>query len=145
MRDLAGLGSDLPRSWQPNWRMDGPRYYKRASRGPSIYWWEPLIRGVFQTGPRLTLRSGFFARCRTACPKPRASSRRRFPLDPNDARTYLHLGETRLYLGQAEAGIPPLEQAIRLRPNDPNIVITYWASGTCQLLLGRVDQAIDLL
>jgi len=66
-------------------------------------------------------------------------------LDPNDARTYLHLGETRLYLGQAEAGIPPLEQAIRLRPDDPNIVITYWALGTCQLLLGRVDQAIDLL
>jgi tetratricopeptide (TPR) repeat protein len=66
-------------------------------------------------------------------------------LEPNDARTYLHLGETRLYLGQAEAGIPPLEQAIRLRPDDPNIVITYWALGTCQLLLGRVDQAIDLL
>ena len=66
-------------------------------------------------------------------------------LDPKNARTYLHLGETLLYLGQPEAGIPPLEQAIRLRPDDPNIAITYWALGTCQLLLGRVDQAIDLL
>jgi tetratricopeptide (TPR) repeat protein len=66
-------------------------------------------------------------------------------LDPNNARTYLHLGETLLYLGQPEAGIPPLEQAIRLRPDDPDIAITYWALGTCQLLSGRVDQAIDLL
>ncbi len=66
-------------------------------------------------------------------------------LDPNNARTYLHLGETRLYLGQPEAGISPLEQAIRLRPDDPNLAFTYWALGTCQLLLGRVDQAIDLL
>jgi Tfp pilus assembly protein PilF len=65
--------------------------------------------------------------------------------DPNDIRTYLHLGETLLYLGQPEAGIPPLEQAIRLRPNDPNTAITYWALATCQLLSGRVDQAIDLL
>jgi len=66
-------------------------------------------------------------------------------LDPNNARTYLHLGEILLYLGQPEAGIPPLEQAIRLSPDDANIGITYWALGTCQLLLGRVGQAIDLL
>src|SRR5467141_1848754 len=55
-------------------------------------------------------------------------------LDPNNPRTYLHLGETRLYLGQPEAGISPLEQAIRLRPDDPNLAFTYWALGTCQLL-----------
>ena len=49
-------------------------------------------------------------------------------LDPNNARTYLHLGETSLYLGQPEAGIPPLEQAIRLRPDDPilRLTIGYW-------------------
>jgi adenylate cyclase len=66
-------------------------------------------------------------------------------LDPNNARSHLHLGETLLYLGRPDAGIPPLEQAIRLSPDDPNIGITYWALGTCQLLSGRVDQAIDLL
>jgi tetratricopeptide (TPR) repeat protein len=66
-------------------------------------------------------------------------------LDPNNARAYLHLGQTRLFLGQPEAAIPPLEQAIRLGPDDPKVVIAYWALGTCQLLLGRVDQAIDLL
>jgi tetratricopeptide (TPR) repeat protein len=66
-------------------------------------------------------------------------------LDPDNARTYLHLAQTRLYLGEPEAGISPLERAIRLRSDDPNIALTYWALGTCQLLLGRVDQAIDLL
>jgi tetratricopeptide (TPR) repeat protein len=66
-------------------------------------------------------------------------------LDPNNPRIYLHLGETLLYLGQPEAAIPPLQQAIRLRPDDPNIAITYWALGTCQLLSGRVDQAVNLL
>jgi tetratricopeptide (TPR) repeat protein len=50
-----------------------------------------------------------------------------------------------LYLGQPEAAIPPLEQAIRLRPDDPNLAITYWALGTCQLLSGRLDQAIEPL
>jgi tetratricopeptide (TPR) repeat protein len=66
-------------------------------------------------------------------------------LDPNNARAYLHLAQTRLYLGEPEAAIQPLEQAIRLRSDDPNIATTYWLLGTCQLLLGRVDQAIDLL
>ena len=66
-------------------------------------------------------------------------------LDPSNVRAQLHLGETRLFLGEPEAGIAPLEQAIRLGPDGPNRAIAYWALGTCQLLLGRVDQAIDLL
>src|SRR5207237_9826458 len=66
-------------------------------------------------------------------------------LDPENARAQLHLGETRLFLGEPEAGIAPLERAIRLAPDGPNIAIAYWALGTCQLLLGRVDPAIDLL
>jgi len=66
-------------------------------------------------------------------------------LHPNNPRTYQHLGETLLYVGQAEAAIPPLEQAIRLNPDGPNVAMSYWALGTCQLLLGHVDQAIDLL
>ena len=66
-------------------------------------------------------------------------------LDPDNARVYLHLGQTRLFLGHPEAAIPPLEQAIRLGPDDRKDAITYWVLGTCQLLLGRVDQAIDLL
>ena len=91
------------------------------------------------------LALGLLRQMQNRLPEAQSEFETAISLDPNDARTYLHLGETRLYLGQAEAGIPPLEQAIRLRPDDPNIVITYWALGTCQLLLGRVDQAIDLL
>jgi hypothetical protein len=66
-------------------------------------------------------------------------------LGSNNARTYLHLGETLLYLGQPEAAIPLLQEVIRLRPDDSNAAIAYWALGTCQLFLARVDQAIDLL
>ena len=66
-------------------------------------------------------------------------------LDPSNARAQLHLGETRLFLGEPDAGIAPLEQAIRLAPDGPNLAIAYWALGTCQLLLGQVDQAVDLL
>jgi len=91
------------------------------------------------------LALGLLRQMQNRLPEAQSEFETAISLDPNDARTYLHLGETRLYLGQAEAGIPPLEQAIRLRPDDHNIVTTYWALGTCQLLLGRVDQAIDLL
>jgi tetratricopeptide (TPR) repeat protein len=66
-------------------------------------------------------------------------------LDPTNARAQLHLGVTRLYRGEPERGIAPLEEAIRLTPDGPNLAIAYWALGTCQLLLGRADQAIDLL
>jgi len=66
-------------------------------------------------------------------------------LDPNNARAYLHVGESLLYLGQPDAAVAPLEQAIRLRSDDSNLAITYWALGTCRLLSGRLNQAIDLL
>jgi tetratricopeptide (TPR) repeat protein len=66
-------------------------------------------------------------------------------LDPYNARAYMHLGQTRLFLGRPEAAIPPLEQAISLGPDSSKVGITYWALGTSRLLLGRVDHAIDLL
>src|SRR5215510_4729485 len=53
--------------------------------------------------------------------------------------------ERSLFLGEPEAAIAPIEQAIRLAPDSPNLAIAYWALGTCQLFLRRVDQAIDLL
>jgi class 3 adenylate cyclase/tetratricopeptide (TPR) repeat protein len=66
-------------------------------------------------------------------------------LDPDNARSSLHLGETLLYLGQPKAAITPLERSIRLAPDGPNIAVAYWILGTSQLLSGRADQAIDLL
>ena len=64
------LSTKLADGWSPVLQEDIPRAEHLLS--------EAVDRGVFRTGPRLTLRSGFFARSRTACPKPRASSRRRF-------------------------------------------------------------------
>lgn len=64
-------------------------------------------------------------------------------LEPSGVRSYLHLGETLLYLGQPEAGISPLEHAIRVSPTNPSLVITYLALGACQLLSGKLDQAFD--
>ena len=88
---------------------------------------------------------GVLRQIQTRLPEAQTEFETAISLDPNNARTYSHLGETLLYLGQPEAAIPRLEQAIRLRPDDPNVAMTYWALGACQLLLGRADQAIDLL
>ena len=66
-------------------------------------------------------------------------------LNPNDARAFYQLGLTLMFLGHPEAGIPDIEQAIRLDPQDPNMSTLYWALGTCHLLLGQVDKAIDFL
>jgi adenylate cyclase len=88
---------------------------------------------------------GVLRQMQTRLPEAQTEFETAISLDPNNARTHSHLGETLLYLGQPEAAIPSLEQAIRLRPDDPHIAMTYWALGACQLLLGRMDQAIDLL
>jgi TolB-like protein/class 3 adenylate cyclase/tetratricopeptide (TPR) repeat protein len=66
-------------------------------------------------------------------------------LNRNDARAFYQLGLTLMFLGHPEAGIPDIEQAIRLDPQDPNMSTLYWALGTCHLLLGQVDEAIDFL
>jgi len=66
-------------------------------------------------------------------------------LDRNNARAYFNLGQTLMFLGQPEAGIPYVEKALRLNPFDPNTAGFYWLLGMCHLLLHHVDQAIDLL
>jgi len=131
------LATKLADGWSPVLQEDIPRA-------------EHLLVGAVDNGgvsnrTAAHLALGLLRQMQNRLPEAQSEFETAILLDPNDARTYLHLGETRLYLGQAEAGIPPLEQAIRLRPDDHNIVTTYWALGTCQLLLGRVDQAIDLL
>jgi len=66
-------------------------------------------------------------------------------LDRNNARAHLQLGNTLLFMGQPEAGIPHVEKAIRLNPYDPNAATFYLVLGLCRLFLGQVDEAIDLL
>jgi adenylate cyclase len=65
-------------------------------------------------------------------------------LDRNNARAIFQLGQTMMWLGQPEAGIPLLEKAIRLNPHDPTLASHYAMLGLCHLVLGHVDQAIDL-
>jgi tetratricopeptide (TPR) repeat protein len=50
-------------------------------------------------------------------------------LDRNDARAFFLLGQTLMFLGQPEAGIPHIEKAIRLDPHDPDVTTLYWAFG----------------
>jgi TolB-like protein/class 3 adenylate cyclase/Flp pilus assembly protein TadD len=66
-------------------------------------------------------------------------------LDRNNARAFYQLGNTLLYIGLPEAGIPHIEKAIRLNPYDPNRANFYASLGMCHLVLGHVDEAIDLL
>jgi Flp pilus assembly protein TadD len=106
---------------------------------------EAIDRGDVANRAAAHFTLGVLRQMQNRLPEAQSECEKAISLDPNNARAYLHLGETVLYLGRPEAGISPLEQAIRLSPDDPNIGITYWALGTCQLLSGRVDQAIDLL
>jgi adenylate cyclase len=66
-------------------------------------------------------------------------------LDRSNARAFFQLGQTWLWLGQPEAGIPYVEKAIRLNPHDQTLASHHAILGYCHLLLGHVDQAIDLL
>jgi predicted negative regulator of RcsB-dependent stress response len=131
------LSTKLADGWSPVLQEDMPRA-------------EYLLVGAIDKGGISNRAAAHFAlgvlrQMQTRLPEAQSEFETAISLDPNSARAYLHLAQTRLYLGEPEAAISPLEQAIRLRSDDPNIAITYWALGTCQLLLGRVDQAIDLL
>jgi len=133
----AVLSTKLAEGWSPVLQEDIP-------------WAEQLLREALGSGggsnraaARFTL--GVLRQMETRLPEAQKEFETAISLDPNNARSYFHLGETLLYLGQPEAAIPPLEKAIQLDPNAPNAASTHWALGTCQLLLGRVDQAIDLL
>jgi tetratricopeptide (TPR) repeat protein len=65
-------------------------------------------------------------------------------LDRNNAWAAKGLGQTLMYLGRPQEGIPHIEKAIRLSPFDPNIAIFYHVLARSHLLLDHVDQSIDL-
>jgi len=131
------LSTKLADGWSPALQEDMPRAEHLLL--------EAMDKGGISNRAAAHFTLGILRQMKNRLPEAQSEFETAISLDPNNARTYLHLGETLLYLGQPEAGIPPLEQAIRLRPDDLNLAITYWALGTCQLLLGWVDQAIDLL
>jgi hypothetical protein len=131
------LSTKLADGWSPVLQEDIPRAEHLLL--------EALDTGGVSNRAAAHFTLGLLRQMQTRLPEAEGEFETAISLDPNNARAYLHLGETLLYLGQPEAGIPPLEHAIRLGPGDPNIAINYWTLGTCQLLSGRVGQAIDLL
>src|SRR5689334_8676697 len=88
---------------------------------------EAVDKGGASNGAAAHFTLGVLRQMENRLPEVKREFQTAISLDPNNARNYPHLGETLLYLGQPEAGIPPLEEARRLRPDDPNIAITYWA------------------
>jgi Tfp pilus assembly protein PilF len=66
-------------------------------------------------------------------------------LDRNNAKAFFNLGQTMMWLGEPEAGIPFVEKAIRLNPHDQTLASHYATLGLCHLFLDHVDLAIDLL
>ena len=66
-------------------------------------------------------------------------------LDRNLVGALRQLGQTMMYLGQPEAGIPYIEKALLLSPRDSDLASVYRALGVCHLLLGHADQAVELL
>jgi tetratricopeptide (TPR) repeat protein len=66
---------------------------------------------------------------------------RSIALDPGNARAYLHLGETLMYMGNPQCLL--FEEAIHLTTHKSDIdAMNYWGLGTCRLILGDVDQGI---
>jgi TolB-like protein/Flp pilus assembly protein TadD len=65
-------------------------------------------------------------------------------LDRNNAKAKMQLGSVLMLVGQPEAAIAKVEEAIRLNPHESNLVGYYWVLAVCHLFLGNVDEAIDL-
>ena len=131
------LATKLAGGWSPVLQEDLPRAESLLR--------EALDQGTVSNRAAAHFTLGVLRQMQNRLPEAQSEFETAVALDPTNARAQLHLGETRLYRGEPEGGIAPLEQAIRLDPDGPNLAVAYWALGTCQLLLGRVDQAIDLL
>ena len=136
-----GLASVLSTKLADGW---SPVLQEDLSRAENILA-EALDKGTVSDRATARFTLGVLRQMQNRLPDAQKEFEMAVSLDASNARAQLHLGETRLFLGEPEAGIAPLEKAIRLAPDGPNLAIAYWALGTCQLLLGRVDQAIDVL
>jgi hypothetical protein len=67
-----------------------------------------LDKGLFRTRRRLTFTLGVLRQMQIRLPEAHSEFETAISLDPNNARAHLHLAQTRLYLGEPEAGTSPL-------------------------------------
>jgi tetratricopeptide (TPR) repeat protein len=131
------LSNKLADGWSPVLQEDLPRAENILT--------EALDRGTVSNRAAAHFTLGVLRQMQNRLPEAQKELETAVSLDPTNARAQLHLGETRLFLGEPEAGTASLEQAIRLTPDGPNLAIAHWALGACRLLSGRVDQAIEQL
>jgi tetratricopeptide (TPR) repeat protein len=109
---------------------------------------EQLLREAIErdaTRPAAHFTMGVLRRMQNRLTEARSEFETTIALDPNDARALYQLGVALMFLGQPEAGIPHIQNAVRRDPHDPNISALYWALGTCHLLLGQTEEAIEFL
>src|SRR6202048_704623 len=107
------LSTKLADGWSPVLQEDMPRAEHLLL--------EAIDKGGVSNRAAAHFTLGVLRQMQTRLPEAQSEFEKAISLDPDNARTYLHLAQTRLYLGEPEAGISPLEQAIRLRSDDPNI------------------------
>jgi TolB-like protein/class 3 adenylate cyclase/Flp pilus assembly protein TadD len=88
---------------------------------------------------------GTLRRAQMRLKEARIELERAITLDQNNARAHYHLGQTFIFMGQPEAAIRHIENAIRLNPYDPNIAALYWGLGASHLFLGNIDESVDFL
>jgi adenylate cyclase len=129
------LGGRLADGWTASLQLDAGRAEKLLD--------EALERDANR--PAAHFAMGVLRQMQNRLPEAQAEYEATLALDRNHARAHLHLGQTLMFLGQPEAGIPQIETAIRLDPRNPNMSTAYWALGACYLLQGQVDEAADLL
>ena len=131
------LSTKLADGWSPVLQEDLPRAEQLLL--------EAIDKGSAANRTTAHFTLGVLRQMQNRLPEARKEFELALSLDPNNVPAHLHLGETLLYLGQPQAAIPLLEEAIRLRPDDPNIAVVHWALGACHLVLDQADQAIDPL
>src|SRR3954453_15876756 len=84
---------------------------------------EALDKGTVSNRAAAHFTLGVLRQMQNRLPEAQSEFEAAIALDPTNARAQLHLGQTRLYRGDPEAAIAPLEQAIRLAPDGPNLAI----------------------
>jgi adenylate cyclase len=109
---------------------------------------EQLLREAFELGDNSSTAHyamGLLRRSQNRLSEAKMEAETAIALDANNTFAIFEFGQTLMWLGQPEAGIPHIEKAIRLNPRNPNIAFYYWALGACHLLLGHMNEATELL
>src|SRR6266581_7112086 len=131
----AALVANLLNGWSRSFRQDQARA-------------EQLLLEALERDSNLSVAHhvlGTLRRSQNRLTEARIEFEKAITLNRNHAPSYSELGQTLMFLGDPEAGIPHVEKALRLNPRDRSVEDYFAALGSCHLLLGHVDQATDLL